>query len=165
MTLEKLIKSMTIATPSGGRYNIGKASISVSYCSDFWEWEYLGETYWDVQDLAEAIAGRTVATPSRRELGSKLSKIQHRTVRKNHSLILSFLDVRRLILSAMLVRMTSEIAPLPARTFCPDGLTTSKRRLAWSAHATSNSIIVPYATEGFGFKTREHQLDGVGTSS
>ena len=165
MTLEKLIKSMTIATPSGGRYNIGKASISVSYCSDFWEWEYLGETYWDVQDLAEAIASVTAVTPSRRELGSKLSKTQHRMVRKNHFEALSFLDVRRLILSAMLVRMTSEIAPLPARTFCPDGLTTSKRRLAWSARATSNSIMVPYAVEGFGFETGQHQLDGVGTSS
>ena len=54
--LENLIMKLTLATPSGGRCRIGEASFSVWYCADIWEWEYLGVTYWDVEDLANAMA-------------------------------------------------------------------------------------------------------------
>lgn len=54
--LEAIIKKLTRETPSGGSCRIGDASFTVWYCSDIWEWEYLGEIYWDVQDLAHAIA-------------------------------------------------------------------------------------------------------------
>jgi len=165
MTLERMIKSMTIATPNGGRYNIGKASITVSYCSDFWEWEYLGETYWDVQDLAEAIVQGTAGSPQRRSLCSKSSKVQGKMVRSNHPVTLSFLDVRRLILGAILVRRAPGTGSIPARAFCSDGLTASKRHTAWPAGTNSNSIVLPCAAEGFVSKARGHQLDGVTTSS
>jgi hypothetical protein len=56
MTLEAAILRLTHATPSGGACRIGGAAFKVFYCSDLWEWEYQGETYWDSQDLAEALA-------------------------------------------------------------------------------------------------------------
>jgi len=56
MTLEAAIMRLTHATPSGGACRIGGAAFKVFYCSDLWEWEYQGETYWDSQDLAEALA-------------------------------------------------------------------------------------------------------------
>lgn len=55
MTLEETILDRTANTPSGGICQLGEVSFRVRYCSDFWEWEYLGETYWDPLDLAEAI--------------------------------------------------------------------------------------------------------------
>jgi hypothetical protein len=121
LTLERMIKKMTIATPTGGYFNIGKASITVAYCSDFWEWEYLGETYWDVQDLAKAIAQGTAVIPRRRSFCSKASKVQQRSVRSNRLVFLSFLDVQRLILGALFVRRTKEEGPMPAFTMCSDG--------------------------------------------
>jgi hypothetical protein len=53
--LESMIKRLTRETPNGGCCQIGDASITVRYCSDIWEWEYQCETFWDVQDLAEAL--------------------------------------------------------------------------------------------------------------
>lgn len=55
MNLEASILELTSCTPSGGTCRIGEATFKVLYCSDLWEWEYLGETYFDAQDLAEAI--------------------------------------------------------------------------------------------------------------
>ncbi|MDR3684321.1 MAG: hypothetical protein P4L11_11390 [Geothrix sp.] len=60
--LEVLIKKATLKTPSGSSCRVGDASFTVRYCSDIWEWEYLGETFWDVQDLAKAIARGSSAT-------------------------------------------------------------------------------------------------------
>src|ERR1035437_3909211 len=59
-TLEATIVKLTRETPSGGSRRIGDASFTVRYCSDIWEWEYQGETFWDARDLAESIVrGRT----------------------------------------------------------------------------------------------------------
>ena len=58
MILEEIITGLmeqTSKTPSGGSCRIGEASITVRYCSDIWEWEYRGETFWDVLDLVEAL--------------------------------------------------------------------------------------------------------------
>jgi hypothetical protein len=55
MTLEEIILELTSNTPSGGSCKIGDVSFNVWYCSDIWEWEYQGETFFDAQDLAEAI--------------------------------------------------------------------------------------------------------------
>ncbi|GLH74154.1 hypothetical protein GETHLI_26560 [Geothrix limicola] len=55
MTLEETILDLTSRTPSGGRCRIGEEFFSVWYCSDIWEWEYRGVTYFDAQDLAEAM--------------------------------------------------------------------------------------------------------------
>ena len=58
MNLEKLIHELlvqTALTPDGGVCVVGGKSITIWYCSDIWEWEFQGHTYWDVQDLAEAI--------------------------------------------------------------------------------------------------------------
>jgi hypothetical protein len=53
--LEAMILKLTQETPSGGTCRIGPVSFSVWYGPDIWEWEYQGESYWDAQDLAEAI--------------------------------------------------------------------------------------------------------------
>jgi hypothetical protein len=53
--LEAMILKLTQEIPSGGICRVGPVSFSVWYCSDIWEWEYQGESYWDAQDLAEAI--------------------------------------------------------------------------------------------------------------
>jgi len=71
MTLEESILEGTSRTPSGGCCKIGKASIGVWYCRDIWEWEFQGETYWDVQDLAEALR-RHRMVPSARRLGTRI---------------------------------------------------------------------------------------------
>jgi hypothetical protein len=61
MTLEEIIMNLTSRTPSGGMCTIGDVSFNVWYCSDIWEWEYRGETFWDAQDLAEAIVRESSA--------------------------------------------------------------------------------------------------------
>jgi hypothetical protein len=62
MTLEETILDLTARTPSGGLCRVGDASFSVYYCSDIWEWEFQGVTYWDVQDLAEAMVRVPIAS-------------------------------------------------------------------------------------------------------
>ncbi len=54
--LEATILRLTHETPSGGCCQIGAATFKVHYCSDIWEWEYQGVTYWDMEDLAKALA-------------------------------------------------------------------------------------------------------------
>jgi len=58
--LENQICALTHQTPSGGQCRVGDAVFTVFYTEDLWEWEYRGVTYFDPQDLAEAIlaAGR-----------------------------------------------------------------------------------------------------------
>jgi hypothetical protein len=53
--LERILVKLTRETASGGTCKVGAVSITVRYCSDLWEWEYGGRTFWDVHDLAEAI--------------------------------------------------------------------------------------------------------------
>ena len=65
MTLEDTIITLTSSTPSGGSCRIGDTSFQVFYGPDFWEWEYQGETYFDAQDLAEAILRGRGADPRR----------------------------------------------------------------------------------------------------
>jgi hypothetical protein len=63
--LEVIIMKLTHESPSGGICRIGDASFTVRYCSDIWEWEYLNETFWDVQDLAHAIERESAARPQK----------------------------------------------------------------------------------------------------
>ena len=60
--LEVIIKKLTLGAPSGSSCRVGDAAFTVRYCSDIWEWEYLGETFWDVHDLAKAMARGSTAT-------------------------------------------------------------------------------------------------------
>ena len=53
--VEASILELTSQTPSGGSCQIGDASFEVRYCSDTWEWVYLGEVFFDALDLAKAI--------------------------------------------------------------------------------------------------------------
>ena len=53
--MEEIIRELTAHTPSGGTCRFGDGSFRVWYCSDIWEWEYQGETYWDPLDLARAL--------------------------------------------------------------------------------------------------------------
>lgn len=70
--LEATILRLTHETPSGGTCQIGSATFQVFYCSDIWEWEYKGVTYWDMEDLAKAMAPAA-------ELGYSSSAARSRT--------------------------------------------------------------------------------------
>lgn len=61
--LESILIKLTRDTSNGSSCRIGDAVIVVRFCSDIWEWDYQGETYWDVQDLAEAIIRDSSPTP------------------------------------------------------------------------------------------------------
>jgi|GEM_PF-449417 hypothetical protein len=79
--LEVIIKKLTLGTPSGSSCRVGDASFTVRYCSDIWEWEYLGETFWDVHDLAKAMARGSTATPQKVSLLSKKTKAGGRSLK------------------------------------------------------------------------------------
>jgi hypothetical protein len=72
--LETMIRNLTRITPSGGCCRVGEASITIWYASDLWEWEYLGETFWDIQDLAVALGRGTRAAPPSNPILSLTSK-------------------------------------------------------------------------------------------
>jgi hypothetical protein len=76
--LEAIIVKLTRETASGGTCRVGDASITVRYCSDIWEWDYGGRTFWDVHDLAEAIVQDCTAFPTKFPYMSKMA----RTVRE-----------------------------------------------------------------------------------
>ena len=63
--LEAIIVRLTRETCNGGTCQIGDVTLVVRYCSDIWEWDYLGETYWDVEGLAEAIIRDGRAIPEK----------------------------------------------------------------------------------------------------
>ena len=79
--LEVIIKKLTLVTPSGSCCRVGDVSFTVRYCSDIWEWEYLGETFWDVHDLAKAIASGSTATHQKVSFLSKKTKAGGRSLR------------------------------------------------------------------------------------
>jgi len=58
VTLEETIIELTTRTPSGGGFWIGNHHFTVRYCADCWEWEYGGNVFYDLQDLAEEILRR-----------------------------------------------------------------------------------------------------------
>jgi hypothetical protein len=58
VTLEEAIMELTSLTPSGGAFRLGDHDVTVRYCSDCWEWEYRGNIYYDLQDLAEEVLGK-----------------------------------------------------------------------------------------------------------
>lgn len=53
--LQALLEQLTREAQSGATCQVGNATITVRYCSNFWEWQLAGETFWDLQDLAEAL--------------------------------------------------------------------------------------------------------------
>lgn len=146
MTLERMIKRMTITTPSGGRFNIGKACITVSYCPDYWEWEYLGETYWDVQDLSEAIVLGSRANPQARPRWSKWSKVQERTLRSKHPVMVSFLEARREMTGVLPFRRPFWMVSVPPRGSVSESSTVLNRHFAKSVRESANPILIPYVT-------------------
>ena len=79
--LEVVIKKLTLETPSGSSCRVGGASFTVRYCSDIWEWEYLGETFWDVHDLAKAIARGSAAASQKVSFLSKKTKAGGRSLK------------------------------------------------------------------------------------
>jgi hypothetical protein len=79
--LEVIIMKLTHESPSGGICRIGDASFTVRYCSDIWEWEYLSETFWDVQDLAQAIERESAVTPQQVPFLSKRTRAKRRPLR------------------------------------------------------------------------------------
>jgi hypothetical protein len=61
VTLVEAIADRTTRTPSGGGFWLGSNYLSVRYCVDSWEWEYLGTLFYDLEDLAEEILRRNDA--------------------------------------------------------------------------------------------------------
>ena len=74
MTLEEALIERTTSTPSGGGFWIGNHYFTVRYSADCWEWEYLGNVFYDLQDLAEEIMRKSESgsqpAPLRRKRGS-----------------------------------------------------------------------------------------------
>ncbi len=64
MTLVETLETLTARTPSGGGFWLGNNYLLVRYSSDVWEWEYRGNSFYDLQDLAEEILRRS--SPSSR---------------------------------------------------------------------------------------------------
>ena len=79
--LEVIIMKLTHESPSGGICRIGDASFTVRYCSDIWEWEYQSETFWDVQDLAQAIERESSARPQKVPFLSQRARANRRPSR------------------------------------------------------------------------------------
>lgn len=76
--LEATILRLTHETPSGESCQIGSATFKVFYCSDIWEWEYQGVTYWDMEDLAKAMApALEVAYPTPAGMGRAAESKSH----------------------------------------------------------------------------------------
>lgn len=59
MTLEQTIEHLTAKTGSGGFFLLGDNLIVVWYGLDWWEWVYLGNTFYDCKDLAEDLIRRS----------------------------------------------------------------------------------------------------------
>jgi hypothetical protein len=55
MRLEETIMDLTARTPNGGGFWLGNHYLVVRYSLDSWEWEYRGNIFYDLQDLAEEI--------------------------------------------------------------------------------------------------------------
>jgi hypothetical protein len=53
--MEVIIMKMTRGIANGGNCRVGDATITVRCGTDIWECEYGGRTFWNLQDLAEAI--------------------------------------------------------------------------------------------------------------
>jgi len=69
--LEAIILGLTRGCCDGGTFHIGDVSVVLRCSSDIWEWEYRGETYWDVENLAESIIRDGQAVPERASRFSK----------------------------------------------------------------------------------------------
>ena len=61
VTLEEALIERTTSTPSGGGFWIGNHYFTVRYSADCWEWEYLGNVFYDLQDLAEEIMRKSAS--------------------------------------------------------------------------------------------------------
>ena len=61
MNLEETIMHLTARTPSGGGFWLGDHYFLVRYDSDFWEWEYRGNIFYDLVDLSDEVQRRSGA--------------------------------------------------------------------------------------------------------
>lgn len=61
MSIEEAIMDRTARTPSGGGFWLRNSYFIVRYGSDWWEWKYRGNIFYDLQDLAEEILRRSGA--------------------------------------------------------------------------------------------------------
>ena len=61
MTLEQAILDLTAKTPHGGHFWVGRHFILVRCGSDWWEWEYRGNSFYDPKDLAEDVLRRSAS--------------------------------------------------------------------------------------------------------
>lgn len=58
MTLEETIEELTAKSGSGSNFLIGDNIIVVWYGTDWWEWEYRGNSFYAAKDLADDILRR-----------------------------------------------------------------------------------------------------------
>jgi len=113
--LEVIIKKVTLETPSGSSCRVGGASFTVRYCSDIWEWEYLGETFWDVHDLAKAIARGSAAASQKVSFLSKKTKAGGRSLKTKLLTMGSYMSPGRLAGKAFPERPILPMTPVPRR--------------------------------------------------
>ena len=113
--LEVVIQKLTLKTPSGSSCRVGDASFTVRYCSDIWEWEYQGETFWDVHDLAKAIARKNTATAQKISFLSNRTKARGRSIKTNLLMMGSSLNPWRLAAKALPERPIFRMNPSPRR--------------------------------------------------
>jgi hypothetical protein len=59
--IEDTIMARTARTPSGGGFWLKNCFFHVRYGSDWWEWKYRGNIFYDLQDLADEILRRSGA--------------------------------------------------------------------------------------------------------
>jgi hypothetical protein len=113
--LETIIRNRTRQTPSGGSYRIGDASISVWYSADTWEWKYLDEIFWDIQDLASALAKGTKSTSTGSTLLSLTSSACCRRCLANRLWAGASLSAGKLTVAEAPVRLAVLASPLTMR--------------------------------------------------
>jgi hypothetical protein len=113
--LEVIIKKLTLETPSGSSCRVGGAAFTVRYCSDIWEWEYLGETFWDVHDLAKAMARGSTATLQKVSFLSKKTKAGGRSLKTKLLRMGSLGNPGKLVPKVFPARPFFRISPVPRR--------------------------------------------------
>jgi hypothetical protein len=144
--LEASIVKLTRETPSGGSRRIGDASFTVWYCSDIWEWEYQGETFWDVQDLAEAMIQRSTAALQQALLSSKKTIAHWSRSKTKHPVRVASPDAPRSLGEVFQDRSTVRMRPGSRRPANPRNLQAPGGHVARAPCANPCPCATPCAT-------------------
>lgn len=143
--LESMILKLTHETPSGGICRVGPVSFRVWYCSDIWEWEYQGETYWDTQDLADAIVrDHRAALQQDLSLANKILA-KERTSRAKRTLMVDQEPADTRVTLMFPVRAVAARGNVPRLSMNTRNLRASRGRVTRSSCATDCPCATPCA--------------------